>query len=137
MTVFREHPFLTAYCFILSAIEHTVHPGPRVLEATRLEFPGSFWVLASVWGTMLILAALGVWQIFGTNGNDALIDRGWLVILFSVCALLTLPSGISFGTGTMSRLRAPMELIIPLLAALGLMQLGKWFPGGSLPSRRK
>ena len=131
MAVFRDHPFWTAYCFIVSAAEHMLHPGPRVLEATRLEFPGSFWMLASLWGTMLILAGLGFGQVLGREGNDAGLDRVWLFILFGVCALLTLPSGVSFGTGTLSRLRAPMELIVPLLVALGLVQLTKWIPARS------
>jgi hypothetical protein len=42
-----------------------------------------------------------------------------------ICLLLTLSSGISFGAG--SRLRAPLELIVPLLAAVGLVRAIRTF----------
>jgi hypothetical protein len=49
------------------------------------------------------------------------IQRKWLIAVLGICLSLTLASGIVFGLG--SRLRAPMELIVPLLAALGLMRI--------------
>ena len=52
-------------------------------------------------------------------------DRSWLLSILVVCVLLTLSSGVSFGQG--SRMREPLELIIPLLAAGGLLRLVEVF----------
>ncbi len=136
--VFREHPLVTGYCFFLSAAEHILHPGElRVLQVARLDFPGAFWALAFLWGVLLMLAFLGGCFAARTKVHEEPIDRAWLLILFSVCALLTLASGISYGAG--SRLRAPMELIVPLLAAIGLVQLEKGFRrlGSLVPCLRR
>jgi hypothetical protein len=122
MIVFREHPLLTLYCLSLSALEHVLHPEPRVLKAARLDFRGSVVALSALWGTLLMLALFGGWHVLAIKEGEP-IDRASLLILFCICALLTLTSGVSFGAG--SRLRAPMELIVPLLAAIGLVQLEK------------
>ena len=57
--VFREHPVLTSYYFLLSSAEHAVHPSPSVLSPARLNFYGDYWVFALFWGGLLILAYLG------------------------------------------------------------------------------
>jgi glycosyltransferase involved in cell wall biosynthesis/phospholipid N-methyltransferase len=130
--VFREHPVLTVYSFVRSAAEHMVHPSPDILASARLNFYGDYLVLALLWGGFLVLSYLGwgctpdcVWD----NGS---IDRGWLFTLLVICLLLTLASGMSFGGG--SRLRAPLELIVPLLAAVGLVRVVRSFQRVKIPS---
>src|SRR5215469_14079081 len=55
-----------------------------------------------------------------TRGMMAKFNRRWLLTLLAICLFLTLLSGISFAAG--SRSRAPLELIGPLLAAIGLVK---------------
>ena len=127
--VFREYPFLTVYCFFRSAIEHGIHPSPDVLTYARLNFDGDFAVLASVWAGLLGFDTLGFFCKPEPTWDDGIIDRTWLLIILTICGLLTLSSGISFGAG--SRQRAPLELIVPLLASIGLVRLahvGLHFP---------
>ena len=57
--------------------------------------------------------------------DDGEINRRWLSALLIVCLVLTFLSGISFAVG--SRLRAPMEAIVPLLAAVGLVRAVRAF----------
>jgi 4-amino-4-deoxy-L-arabinose transferase-like glycosyltransferase len=118
---FREHPFLTVYTFGLNAGQALIHPHPQILEPAGLNFTGDTWVLAGLWVTLLILAGIGL--CFTPNGdyNRDMVQRRWLIAVLGICLSLTLASGIVFGNG--SRLRAPMELIVPLLAALGLMRI--------------
>jgi hypothetical protein len=123
--IFREHPILTVYCFIRSAGEHAVHPSPDVLTPARLNFYGDFWVLGLLWGGLLILAYLGWRCTSDPVRDDGEIDRGWLLTILVICFLLTLSSGISFGQG--SRMRAPLELIVPLLAGVGILRLVRAF----------
>jgi glycosyltransferase involved in cell wall biosynthesis len=123
--VFREHPLMTIYSFALSAGEHIVHPSPDVLTPARLNFYGDYWVLGLVWGGFLVLAYTG-WRCSpDCDWDNGSIDRGWLFTLLVICLLLTLASGISFGAG--SRLRAPLELIVPLLAGVGLVRVVRSF----------
>jgi hypothetical protein len=118
--IFREYPLLTAYCFVRSAAEHALHPSPRVLQPGQMNFLGDYVVLALLWGGLLFLACLG-WPYTTSPAWDAgVIDRGFLLTMLVICLLLTLSSGISFGTG--SRSRAPLELIVPLLASIGLLR---------------
>lgn len=119
--VFRAHPFVTAYSFMLSATEHLVHPSPDILLSARLKFKGDYWVLAVLWGGMLILAYRGWHDMPDRDSDDGPIDRRWLGTVLTISLLLTLASGISFGGG--SRYRAPVELIVPLLAGIGLVRL--------------
>lgn len=118
--VFRNYPILTIYSFTLSAAEHMIHPSPDVLTPARLNFSGDFVILALLWGGLLILACIGWWCAPDPKGDDGITDRNWLSMMLLVCLLLTLSSGISFGQG--SRLRAPLELIVPLLAGIGLVR---------------
>jgi len=118
--VFREHPFLTVYSFLRSATEHAIHPSPDVLVPAKLSFRGDFAVLATAWAVLLAVAALGCLCSSDAAWDDGEINRKWLLTLLVICGLLTLASGISFAAG--SRLRAPMELIIPLLSAIGLVR---------------
>jgi SAM-dependent methyltransferase/4-amino-4-deoxy-L-arabinose transferase-like glycosyltransferase len=118
---FREHPFLTVYTFGLNASEAIVHPDPGILKPAGLNFPGDTWVLAAIWGGFLIFAALGLGCTPDKERDDGLIQRKWLIALLAICLPLTLASGITFGAG--SRLRAPLELIVPLLAAIALVRL--------------
>ena len=120
MAVFRQYPFLTVYCFFRSAIEHGIHPSPDILVYPKLNFNGDFVALASLWAALLIFGAFGGLCKPESTWDDGVIDRPWLMTMLTICGLLTLSSGISFGAG--SRLRAPLELIIPLLASVGLVR---------------
>ncbi len=117
----REHPTLTAYTFVLNAGEAIIHPDPQILKPAGLNFTGDTWVLAGLWVALLILAGVGLWNILNGDRDFDMIQRTWLLTLLGICLLLTLASGTAFGAG--SRLRAPMELIVPLLASIGLMRL--------------
>jgi membrane protein DedA with SNARE-associated domain len=119
--VFREHPFLTIYTFALHAGEVIIHPDPGMLKPAGLNFSGDTWVLGGLWVALLILAGVGLGSIMNGDRDFGMIQRKWLVALLGICLLLTLASGITFGAG--SRLRVPLELIVPLLAAIGLMRL--------------
>jgi len=119
-TVFlREHPFLTVYTFALNAGEAIIHPDPSILRPAGLSFPGDTWVLAGLWVALLVLAGLGLCCTSNRDRDGGMIQRKWLVALLGICLLLTLASGITYGAG--ARLRVPLELIVPLLAAVGLM----------------
>jgi 4-amino-4-deoxy-L-arabinose transferase-like glycosyltransferase len=119
--VFREHPVLTGYYFLLSSAEHAIHPSPDVLSPAKLNFRGDYWVLALLWGGLLSLAFLG-WQGNSDPGFESgTTQREWLLGLLVVCLLLTLSSGLCFGAG--SRYRVSLELIVPLLAAAGLLRM--------------
>lgn len=131
MVIFREHPLLTVYSFTRSAVEHTIHPSPDILAYARLNFSGDFIVLAGLWTGLLILAFFGSLCERNPAWDDGTIDRSWLLTILVICGLLTLSSGISFGAG--SRLRAPLELIIPLLAGIGLSRAAHAFR--HIPSR--
>lgn len=115
--IFEAHPVLTVRCFLQSAAEHVIHPYAFVLTPARLNFSGDLMALASLWGALLILASIGFFSALG----DRQIRRDWMCSLLAVCALLTLASGVSFGAG--SRLRAPLEVVVPLLAAIGLSRV--------------
>jgi hypothetical protein len=117
----REHPFLAVYTFALNAGEAIIHPDPGILTPAGLNFSGDSWVLGALWAALLIFAGLGLCCTPDEERDDGLIQRKWLLTLLGICLLLTLSSGITFGAG--SRLRAPLELIVPLLAAIGLVRL--------------
>jgi 4-amino-4-deoxy-L-arabinose transferase-like glycosyltransferase len=119
--IFREHPLLTVYSFARSATEHTVHPSPDVLGPAKLNFHGDYFVFASLWGGLLIFAYLGWRYVPNPDRDDGVIGRCWLSTILVICGFLTLASGISFAAG--SRLRAPLESIVPLLAAVGLVRV--------------
>lgn len=117
----REHPFLTIYTFALNAGEAVIHPDPSILKPAGLNFSGDTWVLAGYWVGLLVVAGVGLCCTPDRDRDGGVIQRTWLVALLGICLLLTLASGITYGAG--SRLRAPLELIIPLLAAVGLVRL--------------
>ncbi len=119
--IFRAHPLVTIYSFGRSAFEHFIHPSPEVLRAVKLNFSGDIVVLAISWGGLLLLSAYALLHPSSNpDSRDGNIDWRLLVSMLVVCGALTLSSGISFGAG--SRLRAPMETIVPLLAAIGLVR---------------
>jgi hypothetical protein len=118
--IFREHPFLTVYTFTLNAGEAIMHPHPGILTPAGLNFSGDMWVLGGLWAAFLVLAGIGLACTPDRERDDGLIQRKWLLSLLCICLLLTLASGITFGAG--SRFRAPLELIIPLLAGIGLVR---------------
>jgi|SRR5688572_9063647 len=120
VAVFRENPFVTIYCFVLSATEHAIHPSPDVLVPAKLTFRGDVLVLAVWWMGLLILALLGCLCAAHKEWDDGEINRRWLLTLLMISSGLTLLSGISFAAG--SRLRAPLELIVPMLAAIPLVR---------------
>ena len=123
--VFRDHPFLTGYCFLLSATEHLVHPSASILSPAGLNFRGDSVVLGLVWAGLLFFAYMGWRCASAPDWDDGSIERGWLLSLLLICILLTLSSGVSFGQG--ARLRAPLELIVPLFAAIGLVRMMRAF----------
>jgi hypothetical protein len=118
--VFREHPFLTVYTFALNAGEAIIHAHPGILTPAALNFPGDFLVLGSLWVASLVFAGIGLACTPDRERDDGLIQRKWLLSILGICLLLTLASGITFGAG--SRFRAPLELIVPLLASIGLVR---------------
>jgi 4-amino-4-deoxy-L-arabinose transferase-like glycosyltransferase len=120
--VFRAHPVLTAYSFARGALEHTIHPSPDVLTPARLNFPGDAIVLAMVWGALLLMSASGVWRLVGWGqSGEQCVDRRLLIAMLAVCSALTISSGITFAAG--SRLRAPIEAVLPLVAAIGFFSV--------------
>jgi hypothetical protein len=112
---------LVVYTFALNASEAIIHPDPDILKRAGLNFSGDTWVLGGLWAALLIFAGLGLCCSSDEERDDGLIQRKWLLAILGICLLLTLSSGITFGAG--SRLRAPLELIVPLLAAIGLVRL--------------
>jgi len=133
--IFREYPVLTAYSFARSVVEHILHPMPYgITTPAKLYLSGDYWVLAPLWvgyfllwGGYLSLACFGLWHASDGKGDNGTIDRGWLVTLLGISLLLTLASGVSYGGG--SRMRISLELIIPLLAGVGLIRLLRSVPG--------
>jgi Dolichyl-phosphate-mannose-protein mannosyltransferase len=120
--VFTEHPYVTAYSFMRSAIEHAIHPSPDVLRAARLDFTHDLEVLGILWGGLLLMCGYAGFRC----RSDPILDDGriewrWLLAIAVVCLILTLLSGLSFAAG--SRLRAPLEAIVPLMAAIGLVRV--------------
>lgn len=116
---FAEYPLLTGYYFLLSGIEHAVHPSPEVLSPARFNFSGDYGVLAVLWVSLLGLACVG-WFC----GDGSLLkspkERRWLATLIVVCLMLTFSSGLCFGAG--ARYRAALEIVVPLLAGVGITQ---------------
>lgn len=118
--VFQKHPFLSIYTFALNVGEAMVHPDPSILTPVALNFRGDIWVFGGIWAAMIGFAWLGLTYAPDKERDDGFIQRKWLVSILSICLLLTLTSGFSFGAG--SRFRAPLELIVPLLAGVGLVR---------------
>jgi len=120
--IFREHPLVTVYSFGRSAFEHFIHPSPDVVRAVSLNFFGDIVVLAILWGGLLLFSAYALLRpISNPAWEDGYIDWQFLLAMLVVSGALTLSSGVSFGAA--SRLRAPMETVIPLLAAIGLARV--------------
>lgn len=119
--VFRTHPFLTLYVLILNAGEAFIHPQPSILTPAGLNFHGDSIVLGGLWGLFLLFAAMGIWHLWGRSLDDEAIDRSWLLAMLIICCILTLTAGVSFGAG--ARYRMPLELIVPLLAGVGLVRI--------------
>jgi hypothetical protein len=119
--VVQEHPVLSVYAFALNVGEALVHPDPAILRPPALNFRGDVWVLGGTWAAMVGLAYLGLTYAPNKERDDGLIKRKWLVSLLGICLLLTMASGFSFGAG--SRFRAPLELIVPLLAGVGFVRV--------------
>ena len=135
IALFREHPILTAYSFTRSVVEHAFHPMPYTNRTpAKLYFSGSYWVLHPLWGGYFLLwggylglACFSLWHASEGDRGNGTIDRGWLLTLLGISLLLTLASGVSFGGG--SRMRVSLELIIPLLAGVGLVRVLQSVPG--------
>jgi hypothetical protein len=123
--VFQEHPLLTLYSFGANAAESLVHPDPGILTLAALNFSGDLFVLGGIWVALLILAGLGLCYTPNQDRDDGIINRAWLLSLLGICLSLTLASGCCFGSG--SRYRAPLEIIIPLLAGIGLVRVARYF----------
>ncbi len=119
--VIREHPFLTASSIVVNASQHIFHPDPGILRPAGLNFRGDGWVLGGFWAFLLIFAGLGLSCTPDRERDDGVIQRKWLFALLGICLPLALASGLTFGNG--SRLRTSLELIVPLLAAIGLVRL--------------
>lgn len=129
LALFQEHPALTAYMFVLSAVEHLLHPMPQTIRTSgKLYLSGDYWVphplwvgYSLLWIVYLALASIGLRHAFGSGRRNSSIDRGWLLVFLGIGLLLTLASGVSNGAG--SRMRISLELIIPLLAGVGLVSM--------------
>jgi 4-amino-4-deoxy-L-arabinose transferase-like glycosyltransferase len=121
--VFSKHPFVTIFSFLRSAFEHAIHPSPYVLKAINLNFRGDTVVLAMLWGGLLLASAYSFWRPSSVAVKHGYVDWRQLAAMLFVCLALTLASGISFAAG--SRLRAPMEAVVPFLAAIGLTRAGE------------
>jgi hypothetical protein len=119
--IFAAHPWLTGFYFFLSGVEHALHPSPSVLSPGKLNFSGDYWALAGLWAMFLIFAGIGWWHRADQNIVSSETSSRWLTVLLLICLALTFSSGLCFGAG--SRYRVSLELIIPLLAASGLMAL--------------
>jgi hypothetical protein len=131
--VFRKHPFRTVYSFGRSAVEHMIHPSRDVLEAGRLNFHGDTVVLALLWGGLLLVSTYAFRQSNSPPGwQNADVDQRFLIAMLFICMSVTLCSGILFAQG--SRMRAPLEAIVPLLAALGLVRMLCRFHSASVVS---
>jgi hypothetical protein len=122
--VFREHPFLSVYTFGLNMGEALIHPHAGILAPAKLNFFGDVWVLGGIWAALIILAVLGLMCSPNKAGDGGMVDRAWLLSLLAICIFLTIASGLSFGGG--SRFRAPLELIVPLLAGVGLVRVASF-----------
>jgi len=134
--IFQQHPWLTIYSFARSAFEHFIHPSPDVLQLVKLNFPGDTVVLAIFWGGLLLLSSYALLcPIFNPACQNAYIDWRFLLAMLCICGALTLSSGISFGAG--SRLRAPLEAIVPLLAAVGVVQSVRRFSQVAIPKKER
>jgi hypothetical protein len=132
IAIFREHPVLTVYSYGRSVAEHMVHPSPLlVLTPAKLNFYGDYWVLAILWAAFLTLACLGWWSASDIDRDYGTINRSWLMTILVICLLLTLASGMAFGAG--SRYRAPLELVVPLLAGIGLVRLYQYWARSPRP----
>ena len=127
MAVFQEYPVLTAYYFIRSAAEHALHPSPDVLRPARMNFFGDFMVLALLWGGLLCLACLSSPCTAHPDWDFGVMDRRTVLTTLGICLLLTLSSGMAYGQAV--RLRAPLELIVPLSASIGLLRQVHPTPG--------
>jgi len=117
----REHPYAAAYAFGMNAAEPFVHPHAGILAPARLNFSGDALMLGGIWAALVLCAAIGMRQAWGASQGDDAINRNWLLAILGMCCVLTLTAGISFGAG--SRYRVPLELIIPLLAGVGLVRM--------------
>lgn len=119
--VFRDHPFLTIYTFGINAAEAFIHPQPGTLTPARVNFQGDGVMLAGIWATFLLCAALGMHHAWTSGQTDGVMDRNWLLAILIICGVLTLSGGVAFGAA--ARYRIPLELIVPLLAGVGLVRL--------------
>jgi len=134
IALFREYPMLTAYSFARSAVEHILHPMPFTSRTpSKLYFSQDSWVLHPLWGGYFLLwggylslACFGLWYLYDRNRGNGTIDRGWLVTFLGISLLLALASGVSYGGG--SRMRVSLEIIIPLLAGVGLVRILQFVP---------
>ncbi len=119
--VFRAHPFVTLYVFICNASEALIHPQPSILTPAGLNFQGDSIVLGSLWCLLIVFAAIGIRHVWGSRLENEAIDRSWILAMLVICCVLTLTAGVSFGAG--ARYRMPLELIVPLLAGVGLVRI--------------
>jgi 4-amino-4-deoxy-L-arabinose transferase-like glycosyltransferase len=126
--VFRAHPARTAKAFVLDLAEQVLHPSPDVLVPARLSFVGDRLVLGVVWLTLLALSVVGATRIAQKRIVSQAIEVPTLTAVGVVCGAVVLTCGLSFSGG--SRLRVPLEGIVPLLAALSVFR-----PTASQPHR--
>lgn len=119
--VFRAHPLSTVYVFGLNALEALIHPQPSILTPAGLNFRGDAVALGGIWTAFIVCAAIGIWHIWGRAQTNECFDRKWLLTMLIICSALTLTAGVSFGAG--ARYRIALELIVPLLAGVGLVRI--------------
>ena len=133
--VYAEYPFITIYCFLRSAAEHCVHPGPKILDAPGWRFRGDSFVLGVIWCGYIVLALSSVRSLCLRGQSTSRESLRVLCGIVAICCLLTLASGLSFGQ--QNRLRAPLDICTALLAGIGVSRAmrssAKWGVSQSEP----
>ena len=119
--VFTAYPVTTVYVFVRNGMEAFVHPEPDILAPAGLRFAGDTLVLGGVWMAFIVCAVVGMCHVWSETQPSEVIDRNWLLVLLIICSAMTATAGVSFGAG--ARYRMPLELIVPLLAGVGLVRM--------------
>jgi hypothetical protein len=117
----EQHPFLSLYSFASNVGAAAFAPDPAILKAPGLNFTGDCWTLGVIWAAYWCFALIGVCCPQDKERYNGVIQRDWLLVLLGICLLLTVASGLSFYGG--SRFRASLDLIVPLLAGVGMVRV--------------
>jgi hypothetical protein len=114
-----DNPLLAFEAFIRDMAEQLVHPDAvTVFSGLGLEVRYGTIILAGLWVLVLLTSARGGWVVIRSWRQMDSGQRGALLGMTLVISIIVLSSGVSFGGG--SRLRLPAELLLSVLAALGI-----------------